>query len=546
MANLNLVPKNLMVAPATLSSASVALVWEKPAEQRDVTGYQVNVSNHKILIRAAAQTHVTVTGLKPATNYEFKVTTILKNHDLADAAAELTVTTKPGSKVINLADTYQVDIAGEKIETANLQRAINDLPENGTLLIPEGVTILTGAIDLKSNMTLQVDGILKGSLNPADYTYSPAQQRQFAGKANLDGLILTRYEGWEMYCYRSLINAGYLNPDDRSVTNCENVTICGQGVIYGGGNKLGTAMKKLYADKKKYLKYVSDNIGGRRVRGRLLSFIQCKNVHLTGITVQNPPCWTIHLIYCDYVTTHGIHVKSQGVDNGDGWDPDSSRHCMIFDTTFETGDDCIAIKSGKNPEGNQINLPCADIRIFDLEMMGGHGLAIGSEESGGVQNVSIRDCRIQNTDYGIELKASASRGGYINGFSAQDCIIDRFLVHGVQYNLDGSSAKSVPEFKNIKLINVRITGSSKDYDVAGHLINNRQQAIELVGFDSPDDPTDDTGFISDVSLNDVKLKSDNVLIIDKARNVALTHVTTMDGNPLSLKIGNSIKKIVIN
>lgn len=78
------------------------------------------------------------------------------------------------------------------------------------------------------------------------------------------------------------------------------------------------------------------------------------------------PCWTIHMIYCDTFTTHEVNIKSRGIDNGDGWNPDSSRNLMIFDTTFGNGDDCIAIKSGKSPDGNRVNIPTRNVRIFVL------------------------------------------------------------------------------------------------------------------------------------------------------------------------------------
>ncbi len=522
-------------------------MWEKPVDHENVSGYQVTVNGEKTINRSASQTHVSLTGLNPEMTYAVKVTTLLPAGDQTDTTSELSLTTKAAGKVVDFTDAYSADTTGEKLETANLQRAIDELPEDGTLLIPEGAVILTGAIDLKSNMTLQIDGTLKGSLNPEDYTYSETQRQSFKGRVNQDGLILTRYEGWEMYCYRSLINAGYLDPDNRLVPNCQNIVICGKGTIYGGGNELGTAMKKLYSDKEKYPKYVSDGIGGRRTRGRLLGLIQCQNVDLEGVTVQNPPCWTIHMIYCDSVTTHGIHIKSQGVDNGDGWDPDSSRNCMIFDTTFDTGDDCIAVKSGKNPDGNEINIPCTNIRVFDLKMMGGHGMAIGSEESGGVSNVSVTDCLIQNTDSGIELKANASRGGYIKDFSVEDCTIDSLLVHSVQYNADGSSADQLPKFENVTLKNVKITGNVRDFDVTGHPIGNSNKAVELIGFNNPDDVDDDTSYVSNVHFENVTLDNPkNTFVVDQAKDVYLKNVKTAAEKPLALQIGQAVKNVVLN
>lgn len=491
MDNTNRMPINLMVAPATLASDSLTLVWDKPVEYADITEYNVYRDEAKIAQTGAKQTHLTIRELNSATTYRFRVEAVADG--LAQASTpSLTVTTKLLGDILDVTRSpYSADPTGARISTASIQRAINECPAGGIVLIPKGAIVLSGAIELKSDMTLCVDGTIKGSLDPSDYIFDKENSAGYKGSVNKDGLILTRYEGWEMYCYRSLINAGCLNPADRMEATCENVRICGEGTIYGGGNELGTAMKQLYADKEKYPSYVSDGMGGRRIRGRLLGFIQCKNVHLTGIRIENPPCWTVHMIYCDTVTTHGINIKSRGIDNGDGWDPDSSRNLMIFDTTFDTGDDCIAIKSGKNPDGNRVNIPTENVRIFDLKMLGGHGMAIGSEQSGGIRGVYMRDCEIRGTKYGLELKAHNSRGGYIEDVRMVDCMIDRFMAHSVDYNADGIPAPSLPYFKGITIQNTIIDGIGR--------------AIELIGFTEGAEADREDHYVHDVLLENVIL-----------------------------------------
>ena len=501
-------PVGLMVAPATLASDSLTLVWDKPREYEDITGYRVYQNNMLLAQAKQNKTHFTVQGLNPDTIYEFYIEAITgssigqtANMEKTDGEIDkftrartpkLMVKTEPGGPVIDVTKTpYSADGTGKNICTTPVQKAIDDCIAGGTVLIPRGAVILTGALELKSNITLQVDGMLRGSLDPNDYIIKEEDRELYKGRTNEDGLILTRYEGWEMYCYRSLINAGYLNPNDRMEMTCENVRICGKGTIYGGGNTLGTEMKKRYEDREKYPKYVSDGIGGRRVRGRLLGFIQCKNVHLTGINIENPPCWTVHMIYCDTVTTHGVKMISRDIDNGDGWDPDSSRNLMIFDTTFDTGDDCIEVKSGKNPDGNSINIPTKNVRIFDLKMTGGHGMAIGSEQSGGVENVYMRDCIITNTNYGLELKAHNSRGGYIKNLQMVDCVIDRFMAHSVPYNGDGTPALTLPYFKDIKIKNTMINGTGR--------------AIELIGFIEDGQKSSKKHYIHNCFLENVTL-----------------------------------------
>lgn len=505
-------PLDLIVAPATLAHGSVSVVWDKPRDYAQVMGYSVYCDGEAIARTAASKTHYTVEGLTERTCYHFSVTSLLVGGGESAHTDALTVTTCARGEIIDVTMApYCADASGAVLCTDALQRAIDDCPMGGTVYIPAGATILSGALELKSDMNLRVDGMLVGSLNPADYTADAA----YRGSVNADGLILTRYEGWEMHCYRSLVNAGYLNPDDRAAINCKNIRICGSGTIRGGGNALGTAMKLLYQDKEKYPLYVSDGMGGRRARGRLIGLIQCRNVHLTGITIENPPCWTVHMIYCDTVTTHGVSIHSRGIDNGDGWDPDSSKNMMIFDTVFDTGDDCIAIKSGKNPDGNRVNIPTENVRIFDLNMLGGNGMAIGSEQSGGIDGVYMRDCVIQHTNYGLELKAHNDRGGYIKNVHMRECKIDCFLAHSVRYNSDGEPAKDLPVFSDIQIDDTVICG--------------KQRAVELIGFAREDGQRSP---IRDVRLTNVTL--DGEIHLDTCEGIAFSGVRDLGGGALKL------------
>ncbi|MDU5110697.1 MAG: glycoside hydrolase family 28 protein [Clostridium sp.] len=527
----NKVPIDFIIAPATLASDSLTLVWDKPIEYADISGYIVYKDGERIAQTKQNKTHLTINGLTPNTMYKFHVEAIVDNTDDKNVSntstPNLNVKTKPLGNIIDVTQyPYSADGTGKNISTASVQKAIDDCEIGGTVLIPKSSVVLTGALELKSNMTFRVDGFLKGSLEPSDYIINKESRDNYKGLVNEDGLILTRYEGWEMYCYRSLINAGYLNPDNRMEVTCENLRICGEGTIYGGGNELGNEMKKLYADKEKYPEYVSDGIAGRRVRGRLLSFIQCKNVHLTGINIENPSCWTVHIIYCDTFTTHGVNIRSRGIDNGDGWDPDSSRNLMIFDTTFDTGDDCIAIKSGKNPDGNIVNIPTKNVRIFDLKMLGGHGMAIGSEESGGVEGIYMRDCFIQNTNYGLELKAHNSRGGYIKGLLMVDCVIDRFMAHSINYNADGIPAANLPYFKDIVIKNT--------------IINGIGRGIELIGFTAEGKNNIEDHYVHGVLLENIILGNES----DETGEIYLKACYDITFKNIKLRNGEEPKYII--
>ena len=131
---------------------------------------------------------------------------------------------------------------------------------------------------------------------------------------------------------------------------------------------------------------------------------------------------------------------------------------MIFGCTFDTGDDAVAVKSGKNPEGNRIGRPCEHIRIFDCKCQFGHGFAIGSEMSGGIRDVRIWNCDLRNSAYGIEIKGTKKRGGYVKELYASHCIVPRILVHAVPYNDDGEAAEHPPVFEKMCFSEIEITG----------------------------------------------------------------------------------------
>ncbi len=153
-------------------------------------------------------------------------------------------------------------------------------------------------------------------------------------------------------------------------------------------------------------------------------------------------------------------------------------HNSGFNCVFYTGDDSISIKSGKNPEGNQINRPCKNIRIFDCQTAFGHGITIGSEMSGGIENISIWDCNMSCSMYGIEIKGTKKRGGYVRNIHVRDCSVSRILFHSVSYNDDGISAGSAPVFEACRFENLHILGKYMEEDEWFPC-----QAIELSGFE---------------------------------------------------------------
>ncbi len=187
------------------------------------------------------------------------------------------------------------------------------------------------------------------------------------------------------------------------------------------------------------------------------------------------------MTYSDHVVTHGCHIVSEGVWNGDGWDPDSSTNCVLFDTQFSTGDDMVAIKSGKNPEGNRIGRPTKHIRIFGCSSDQGHGIAIGSEMSGGIEDVRIWDCDVSHSRNGINIKSTVKRGGYVRDVSVRDCVVAAVCIHSVTYNDDGEPAGEVPILEGFRFERLAILG--RYWGQGGDI--HQTDAIQIEGFDEP-------------------------------------------------------------
>lgn len=255
-------------------------------------------------------------------------------------------------------------------------------------------------------------------------------------------LILNRFEGWEMKTLASLINAGTLNRDGSF--NIKNLSIAGKGTIKGGGSTLGAAMIKKE---------------GIRGRGRLICIMNAENVNIQGLNIEDAPCWTIHYIYCKNVVLHDLNIISTA-RNGDGVDPDSSIDSYIFNCSFSTGDDCIAIKSGKNPEGYYVGKPTNNIRITNCDFVKGHSLAVGSEMSGGVSNVFIQDCKIGNLLHGLQIKATKDRGGYVKNVIVRDCELLKITLYTqLNYNNDGEAAPVLPQFSDMEFSNLNLSSA---------------------------------------------------------------------------------------
>ncbi len=430
---------------------SLTFWWEKPENFVQGDYFHLTLDGGKM--KTLTKTHGTFEDLRPGTDHRVILRYFHEGICVDEAMSE--AATEPARRVIDITSApYFAKGDGETMDRAAIQRAVDDCPEGGTVLLPRGI-YRTGALTLKSDMELYLaeGAVLQGTDDPRDY----------------EPRIMSRFEGIEGMAYQSLINIGVLNRAAGRTTR--NVRIAGSGTIAGGGFALMMNTiereKEIMAARNEANTFGSygvetENTVPGRVRGRLINISCAEHVRITGVTLRDGPAWNVHMIYSDDIMTDHITLVSKHIWNGDGWDPDSSTNCVLFASDFYTGDDAVAIKSGKNPEGNKIALPTEHIRVFDCRIHYGHGFAIGSEMSGGVRDVKYWDCDLSGSYCGLEVKATRKRGGYVRDVYFRDCIAPRIQVHTVGYNDDGEGAETLPFLEGFHFENITLTGLAKN------------------------------------------------------------------------------------
>jgi unsaturated rhamnogalacturonyl hydrolase len=334
----------------------------------------------------------------------------------------------------------------------------------GRVVVPAG-TFLTGAIHLKSNVNLHISerATLKFSTDPAKYL----------------PVVYTRWEGTELMNYSPFIYA----------FEQENIAITGSGTLDGSAsdeNWWAWARRKgtsppLAANDVRRLRDMGER--GVPVKERLFgsghylrpSFIEpyrSKNILIEGVRIINSPFWEIHPTLSTNVTVHGVNISSHGPNN-DGCDPESSRDVLIEDCVFDTGDDCIAIKSGRDNDGRRVGVPSENIIIRNCTMKDGHGgVVIGSEISGDCRNVFAENCKMDspNLDRALRLKSNALRGGIIENIFMRNVEVGRVAEAVLTIDLlydTGDKGPYKPVVRNVALDHVTSTSSPRVMWVVG-------------------------------------------------------------------------------
>ena len=408
--------------------------------------------------------------------------------------------------------------------TAAIRSAIQALARagGGTVLIPPG-TWLTGPVHLEDsiNLHLQQGAVLLFSQDPADYL----------------PVVFSRHEDLECYKYSAFIYA------DRKT----NIAITGQGTLDGQGKPWWP-----FKTEKKHVEQLLNDMArqgvpveqrtfdgreGRELRPAFFQPMRSRNILVEGVTFRYGAFWTITPTYCENVIVREVRIVTEGeyghVYNGDGVDPSSTRNVLIEECEFDTGDDCIAIKAGRDRDGLRVNLPTENIVIRNCRGLRGHGgIVIGSETSGGIRNILAENCQFSGTDRIVRLKSTRGRGGTLENMWFRDLTGTGILMQALHINMlytgsrlpAGAVDRTTPRVRNIHFERITST-SGKDY------------AIELLGL--PEMPLENITFEGITAEGKLGINIADVRGVS-AKNLSITArsgpaLSVLDGEDITLE-----------
>ena len=386
---------------------------------------------------------------------------------------------------------------GAAMNTAVFDFAIDFLSNRGggRLIVPAGIW-RTGPIELKSHIELYVD-------KNAVIVFDPDQE--------LYPIIDTNFEGLDVRRCESPIHAA----------GAHDIAVTGGGIIDGSGeywrevkrvkvsdNQWKEVLKRggiVSEDGKNWfpdegyqaaratagsLNYPDPSLDEQYIktflRPVMVSFRECERVLLQDCTFQNSPCWNIHPLWCKDVIVKDITVRNPHYSaNGDGIDIDGCENVILTGSSFDVGDDAICIKSGKDADGRAHGKTCRNLIIADCTVYHGHGgFVVGSEMSGGVENIRVTRCRFIGTDVGLRFKSARGRGGLVKDIWCDHIYMKDIVTYGIVFNLyyagvaatemskDGSDDirpvdETTPEFRDFRFSDIICAGADQAVFVNG-------------------------------------------------------------------------------
>ena len=430
---------------------------------------------------------------------------------------------------------------GVALNSAPFEKAIDALSKKGggRVVVPTGVW-LTGPITLKDNIELHI---------------KPDAVLLFSTDRDLYPIVETVFEGLDTKRCISPINA----------VGAKNIAITGGGTIDGNGDSWRQVKKSKMAPSqwKELLKsggftnekgdlwypdsssfrgaVVSDafnvpqgleteeewNSVKTYLRPVLVSFKDCENVLMEDCLFQNSPCWNIHPLMCKNVIINNVTVRNPWYSqNGDGLDVDSCENVLVVNSSFDVGDDAICIKSGKDEDGRRRARPCRNLIVDNCIVFHGHGgFVVGSEMSGGVQNIKVTNCRFLGTDVGLRFKSCRGRGGVVENIYIEDIVMMNIPTEPLLFDLHygGKSAveaaeegaspfdvayvpadETTPQFKDIFIKNVVCSGAARAMYFNGIPEKNIENIV-VENCEIVSDKGADLRYSNGVLLKDVKI-----------------------------------------
>jgi len=337
----------------------------------------------------------------------------------------------------------------------------------GRVIVPPGV-FMTGPVHLEDRINLHIEKDATLSFIPEPERYLPE--------------VFTRWEGLEFMGLSPLIYA----------FGKTDVAITGAGTLNGGADDTHwwpwkgkwkgrfedaeftqqEARDQLLADAEAGVppedRHYAD---GAYLRPPFIQTYNCRNVLIEGVTITQSPFWLINPVLSTSVTVHGVTCNSFGPNN-DGCDPESCKDVLIENCIFDTGDDCIAIKSGRNADGRRVGVASENIIVSNCEMKAGHGgVVMGSELSGGIKNIFAENCRMSSPDLerGIRIKTNAMRGGGVENLNVRNIEVgtvrDLFVIN--YYYEEGENGPFMPIVRNINFHDIHCKNAERVMDIRG-------------------------------------------------------------------------------
>lgn len=531
--------RNTHVVQETVTYNSVNVLWNRAA-LNNIPDFAV----YKVYINGEETDTVTTLGytfenLKAETEYTFRVSAVDTDGNEIISETVTAVTKAEPTAVLNVLD-YGARGDVTTMDTYAIQRAINDCPENGMVYLPEGYVFYSGALFLKSDMTFKVDGVIIGSIDPKDYPrwvtkwegwrkteQTSEEWDNSATKYGLTGGLTENHMS-----HSSLINAGKYDEGLWGMTgpyNVENLVICGKGQINANGFALAFNEGPNHTYGSEPWTQYDYPVKDQSQRGRAITIHNGRNIYIKDITVAYSPSWTVHTINCDHITFDNMDVITQGngnagngtalkscghIPNGDGIDPESCTNANIFNVDFSTGDDAVAMKSGRNQEGNKYDKPNAYVRVTDCASkwsLGGFGT--GSENASGSHDILFQNITVENVRlYGIWIKTRAARGGVTENIQIRDLSVKSANTairceHGYVDRTNGvndiNPADEYPVLRYVTVENMASEGTSSGI-VAQGLDGSKINNITIKNSSFKDNVKSSLEHCADFEISDVK------------------------------------------